>query len=98
LAIEPNFKIDKKGKTYIQLSLYRYGSPNEDSVMTINLYFKDIPDTVTYYLNIPFLKPGVRSVYIDAHPKPIIKIPLEKYRIIHDPIYSITEIVFPDKE
>lgn len=99
-AISRNLKKDSSGQKCLQIPLYQLGR-YKDGVMTINIYFKAIPDTITYYLNIPFFKTGVRTVYIEGGPKPVIKLPLDKYierANIHDPIYSITEIVFPDKE
>jgi len=97
-AIKPNLQ---KGSSGIKISLYQLGR-YKDGVMTINIYFKHIPDTITYYLNIPFFKSGVvKTVYIDGVPKTVVKIPLDKYiekAKIHAPIYSITKIVFPDEE
>ena len=95
-SIEANLKKDSCGKEYIPLIFYPYGSGSPlNSIMKIDLYFDNLPPSITFYLNIPIFKPGYRKVKVLMEQvKKVSHIPTPDYVNA----YNITDIVFPEEK
>lgn len=96
-SIDDNLKSNGKHK-YISFQLYYPQEKNNDSISTINIYFRNMPDTISYYLDINGFKFGqTKDITIDSDKNSLQRLSkINTGDVFKRYAYDITDIVFPD--